>query len=625
MPSGDRKRRDAGFKKGHKCLYRKHTCDPEPGTSTASKDIPSDQPDTGYEPPTLRHRNLKREEQNGNYGNRIVNLDKMIYMINAVYSEHKKHRPVCRSINLGLDSEHKMGLGSQLTFTCHNCSFKSSAMKTYETRMDNRSAAVNMMLASCLQDTAIGVEKANLMLVSMDIPPPTRSHMQTLVNEASQNTQELNEKDMAVKRQAVIQHNRETGAQDPFHLDLSMDGRYNTRGFVSSYKPGQGSSQAYGVAIENHTSYKYIVNLAVQNKLCWTGAYLRNKGFDVKCPDGHSGCTATMPYMQPHSERQMGFSIAKQLCTDDIMVRTITTDGDASAHLGIQDFYDQLGNAWNVARQADPHHLGSTLMKKVRAAKWSKEMFPGCTTILTRQKAATALGRDVKARCSAIIEKLRKRSKNNIESQLKCLPAILDATLHCYGGNCSFCPHGSLVCDGQGSGDWWLQSPFLKTHNIDRLKMTENDRELFKNILEVRLSEHAVMSVSSNTSTQKCEAFNRGVSSILPKEVNMSRNYPGRLSSKTMQLNNTVEICVQKKVSSITGHPLSPKASTYLKSISKRTASHRSYQKTEQFKASRRKKRASLEYAYHVARATGQYKDEYKKGQLDELSLQSHK
>jgi hypothetical protein len=37
---------------------------------------------------------------------------------------------------------------------------------------------------------------------------------------------------------------------------------------VSSYKPGQAASQAYGVAIENHTSFKYVVGLSIENKLC---------------------------------------------------------------------------------------------------------------------------------------------------------------------------------------------------------------------------------------------------------------------------------------------------------------------------------------------------------------------
>jgi len=89
---------------------------------------------------------------------------------------------------------------------------------------------------------------------------------------------------MEEKRRLVVTHNQEHGVKDPNHLSLSFDGRYIANRMFSSYKPGQASSQAYGVAIKNHTEHKYVVALAVQNKLCWTGAHLRNQGLKVTCP-----------------------------------------------------------------------------------------------------------------------------------------------------------------------------------------------------------------------------------------------------------------------------------------------------------------------------------------------------
>ena len=71
----------------------------------------------------------------------------------------------------------------------------------------------------------------------------------------------------------------------------------------------------------------------------------------------------------------------------------------------------------------------------------------------------------------------------------------------------SYCPHQSLVCRGLGGeGDWWYRSEYLPTHGIHGLNMTAKDKELMNDILEVRLSESAVLAVSSNTNTQKCEA-----------------------------------------------------------------------------------------------------------------------
>ena len=92
-----------------------------------------------------------------------------------------------------------------------------------------------------------------------------------------------------------------------------MDGRYNAQGFKSSYKPGQSSSQAYTVATENMTEQRYIIGLAIENKLCWTGAWLKNSGFDVFCPGGHADRTANIPYLVPHSERRMAHEVTNEL------------------------------------------------------------------------------------------------------------------------------------------------------------------------------------------------------------------------------------------------------------------------------------------------------------------------
>ena len=46
---------------------------------------------------------------------------------------------------------------------------------------------------------------------------------------------ELNKADMTDKRKIVERHNIDAGLPNPRHLAVSMDGRYNARGFKSSY------------------------------------------------------------------------------------------------------------------------------------------------------------------------------------------------------------------------------------------------------------------------------------------------------------------------------------------------------------------------------------------------------
>lgn len=623
MAKGKFKRRNAGsqFKRGHKKNppYRTYLAPSAVCSDSSIFNSTLNSSNCDYQIPDLRPRlNLKEQNMTEPLGNRVFNLNQLLKMMNSVY-EH--HGTTCKNFNISLKNEIKYGLGSKFQFACKSCDYVSENMDSFMMCRDSKKIAINRMLASSLQDMAIGIEKAILLFASLDIPPPSRTTMQTIMNQASLNTIQLNDRDMAEKRQFVIRHNTEQGQGNPNHFNLSFDARYNATRMVSSYKPGQAASQAYGVAIENHTSFKYIVGLAVQNKLCWMGAYLRNKGFDTNCPGGHPECTANIPYMQPHSERAMAYDIAEQLSKEDLIIRSFTTDGDTKSHLGLKDFYDKLGNVWSgdsQLRQADPNHLGSSQVRKVRSANWSQTLFEGKKhSRAVTQQAISAFAKDIKARCGAIIQKLRTVGNGNLVEHIDRLPSIRAATLNCYAGNCSFCPHDSLVCSGTGGiGDWWYHSTFLPTHGIHHLKLTQNDRELLSTILEIRLSEYAVRSVSSDTSTQKCEAFNRAVLSTLPKDVNLSRNFAGKLASKTLQLNNSIQESVEKKVSSITGNNLSPSASIYLKSISKRSQQHKKYQKTVLFKTRRKKNRAKLEHSYHQARNTTQCNDEYVKGQM---------
>lgn len=234
-----------------------------------------------------------------------------------------------------------------------------------------------------------------------------------------------------------------------------------------------------------------------------------------------------------------------------------------------------------------------------------------------------ALAKDIRCRCSTVIEELRIIGDGDITSGVHLLPSIRAATIQCYEGNCSHCPHESLVCPGIGGvGDRWYKSKFLLTHGIQPLKLTDNDRTLFETILEVRLSEQAVRSVASQTSTQKCEAFNQVTLSTMPKAINRSRNFAGVLASKTLHLNNSLKDSVDRKLAKITTHTLSLKPSRYLLTTLKRERRQQKYKKTQKYKTWRHTNRAKLEDKYHRARNDGpQNVDEYKKGQLDDLGV----
>ena len=102
-----------------------------------------------------------------------------------------------------------------------------------------------------VMDTSMGISRVRLLFTALDIPPQSTSHMQKLSDKVSQAIIELNKKDMSDKLRIVEQHNAMAGQKNAKQISVSMDGRHNVRGFKSSYKPGQSSSQAYTVAMEN--------------------------------------------------------------------------------------------------------------------------------------------------------------------------------------------------------------------------------------------------------------------------------------------------------------------------------------------------------------------------------------
>ena len=87
-------------------------------------------------------------------------------------------------------------------------------------------------------------------------------------------------------------------------------------------------------------------------------------------------------------------------------------------------------------------------------------------------------------------------------------------------------------------------------------------------ILQMRLSEMAVASVSSNTSTQKAEAFSRAVVSTLNIETNFLRNFGGRLAA-VHKSNNTMSTSVKPKLHCISETTFSETSSHHLDQISK--------------------------------------------------------
>ncbi|VDH89533.1 Hypothetical predicted protein [Mytilus galloprovincialis] len=123
---------------------------------------------------------------------------------------------------------------------------------------------------------------------------------------------------MKTKLETVKEVNIIRIVKEPSHIPVATDTRYNSMHIVSS-KTGQNASQTISLACEQVTDHKFIVASVFHNKLCWTGSWLKGKGLNVTCPDGHAGtCTANVKPTNPSSEYLMGKEIGLDgMCTYD--------------------------------------------------------------------------------------------------------------------------------------------------------------------------------------------------------------------------------------------------------------------------------------------------------------------
>jgi hypothetical protein len=513
-------------------------------------------------------------------GMRFIDIEKNSAVFNEVFQSHQHQSKDCIQANMTVAEEHKVGVCVKFSLKCTNCDYISPVKKLYKeapsSKRGPKPAAANIALATALQDTPMGNTKCRYLLANMDVPPPSRTSMQRTSNRVSKAIKTLNDRDMSAKVQLIKDVNNKRGHAENI-INVAIDGRYNSTSITSRKKAGQNASQSIGIACETVTGKQYIIASALQNKLCWSGAWLRNQGFEVTCPGGHEDCTANIHPQAPLSEYELGREIGEQLRVQGAFIKYATTDGDSRSAAGVAQAMKILDPMWKVERLADPTHLGQAQFRQCYSAKFSSEMFSGKTRE-KRQEQQRALSQDVKARSSLVLKELTKTYAGDIRKIKMELPNVLRATVSCYAGDCSSCRRHSYVCSGGASNNWWNRSMFLATHKITNLQMNDKDKHLLQEILKMKLSISALDEMKLGTSTQKCEAVNRSISVSLPKNVNYSRNVHGRLSSTIHRLNNGLCNSAVEKLSCM-GVTLSPKPLRSLKKMEQEQEYQKSYAK----------------------------------------------
>ena len=313
----------------------------------------------------------------------------------------------------------------------------------------------------------------------------------------------------------------------------------------------------------------------------------------------------------------MAREIGKKILLQEILIKHVTTDGDAQGAAGFQAAYSILHPMWEVERLSDPIHLRHLQFKRCNAATFSDTMFPGITTREGKKLKQKIFSLDIKARCSLIFKQLMEDNSGDVTKIKSQLPQVLDATLRCYSGDCSKCRHYSKVCGGGSSNNWWMRSAYLGPHKVTNLNMTENDKAILLEVLKMKLSCDAVQRLRLNTNTQKCEAVNRSISVSLPKNVNYSRNFEARVHSTIHRLNNSLGSSLKAKVTHLKGQ-LSSRTLRSLDTMDKRCTYHKLYRNRPQTRRRLLARRGNMIQAHLRYRTQqGNRKSDYCKGHLD--------
>lgn len=497
-------------------------------------------------------------------GTILVEKASLMEALNSFIEEHSE--TTCKSLHLDLVNFLPWGHYVKARVACTNCSFLSAKhYKLYEEVEKRgkgpREAKGNLRLQYLLQEMPIGNEKVRLILAALGIRAGSRSGMQSNANKVGKATIKLNEQDMGKWAEEVKSVLAARGVESPHIIAAATDGRYDGASLRSWVTPGLGATAATGVMVERITGDEKVIAMVHYNKVCPLGTRLRRQGQPAICGQGensHAGCTATMPYYEDISERQMGKDMARQLQEDHgITISHITTDGDALASQGIADAYKEKGIAQEVSRFADLTHLGALQRKHIMQHKFSSGAFganPDGESWLydERIKCRQALANDVEVRCAITVQNIFKHYQFNVEKVTANAQKVVGYMLKCYSGDHSKCHTAPLAkltgCTGKPQHTWFDTSAHLSSQRMSYLDLNTEDTAKLLEVINMKLGTYSIPLISQLATTQKVESVNHALNVSDPKTYHWSRNAKARNHAAVHRVNNGPANSIMQKL-----------------------------------------------------------------------------
>jgi hypothetical protein len=414
------------------------------------------------------------------------------------------------------------------------------------------------------------------------LDPPSTSGLQKCSNKVADEIVDININDMRELRGQIKKVNLMSGRPEGL-LDAEADGTYNHRLGSAELTPTQPATQATYLFVENVTSSKKVINCKTYSRLCMCDSHERDGTHTEKCK-ANLAVNAVIG-----NEKMYLAQTLAELYDEDFSVEFLTIDGDTSAR-SLLDGIQQPDSKTECKVQYCTRHLNRIFMRKVQAECFSSDMFPGKTKT-EKAEAQKLFAMDMAKRAQAEYNMIFIRYGHCIEDMIKYASYIPGAVMACYQGKCPrYCWPNSFVC--------CKEMPWQRTYLSTRFKQraiispTFEDRKKLRQHLDIRFSRAAVEKTQTNSTQNKCEASNRGLTKAAPKNQTYRRNYAGRIHSAVHSINHSVGkstvILADKLGAPFPGRSPAVKA---LQKMDKRRLYIQGYQKSYAAKTARRQRR----------------------------------
>lgn len=535
----------------------------------------------------------KRSEDDSQYI--IVHRQKIMKSWNKAISGHRDMSPECRG-DLEYDEEGTSQWGTVWiqTLKCSKCSFKSSRDKLFDEvdtgKRGRKAADANVRLQLGLATQGVGQTGTRHLLSAMNIKPPARTSMQKMANKINPEIVKANQADMKNIREDLKDKNSKMGRPRNV-IDVEADGRYNNSwGSGWGKTPTQPATQCSYLVCENVTEEKKVISVGTWSRLCTC---------DVKSKYGphKESCPADMASnsVMGNEKLYLGECIG-EINADDISIRYLTMDGDFKTRRLLQTIL-QPDPTVDVAVLYCLRHLNKLLQKTARNQNFSAKMFPGRLKA-DRQQSQSLFSYDLEQRVQAEMDTAHKLNYDT-NKQINFASYLYDTIEKCYMGDHSLCHKYSLVC----TPDHPWQRPMINTssslnHIQAFINPTVDDTRKLREVLNIRLSRQAVLSTCKNTTQNKCEATNRGISKSNPKHILHKRNFAGRVHAEVHAVNNGPGASLLQ-LSEALNVPI-PSKSPVVSSL-KQVDKERQYQKKREKSLAYKTRRAELKRLHYTS------------------------